>query len=326
MVNFTDMTAPTVYSLRPRIVPNTYDQVHEALVVNADGLPVTGLRCRQIDEADIGAVATLLARGFPVHDRQFWLDALAQLTRREPPAGLPKYGYLLTSDGIAVGAILMICSELADGDTATGIRCNLSSWYVDPTFRAYATMLVSHALRHKNVTYTNVSPAPHTRPIIEAQGFARYSDGVFVAMPALHGLFRAQPVKVFDARRAPDVDYDPADRDLLVQHMAHGCIGLWCVTAQRAYPFVFRPRRIKRVIPCAQLIFCRDVGDFVRFAGPIGRALVRRGCPFVICDANAPIPGLFGFFRGGRMPKYFKGPQRPRLGDLAYTEYALLGV
>jgi hypothetical protein len=26
------------------------------------------------------------------------------------------------------------------------------------------------------------------------------------------------------------------------------------------------------------------------------------------------------------MPKYFKGPQRPRLGDLAYTEYALLGV
>jgi hypothetical protein len=26
------------------------------------------------------------------------------------------------------------------------------------------------------------------------------------------------------------------------------------------------------------------------------------------------------------MAKYFKGPQRPRLGDLAYTEYAVLGV
>jgi hypothetical protein len=35
---------------------------------------------------------------------------------------------------------------------------------------------------------------------------------------------------------------------------------------------------------------------------------------------------LVGTFRPGRMAKYFKGPQRPRLGDLAYTEYAVLGV
>ena len=54
--------------------------------------------------------------------------------------------------------------------------------------------------------------------------------------------------------------------------------------------------------------------------------LARRGRPFVIVDANDPIPGLVGVFRRGSMPKYFKGPQRPRLGDLAYTEYALLGV
>jgi hypothetical protein len=46
----------------------------------------------------------------------------------------------------------------------------------------------------------------------------------------------------------------------------------------------------------------------------------------VIVDANGPIPGLIGLFRRDSMPKYFKGPQPPRLGDLAYTEYALLGV
>jgi len=43
-------------------------------------------------------------------------------------------------------------------------------------------------------------------------------------------------------------------------------------------------------------------------------------------DANAPIPGLVGRYCGGNMPKYFKGPQRPRLGDLAYTENAVMGV
>jgi hypothetical protein len=43
-------------------------------------------------------------------------------------------------------------------------------------------------------------------------------------------------------------------------------------------------------------------------------------------DASAPIPGLVGWYSGSNMPKYFKGPQRPRLGDLAYTENAVMGV
>jgi hypothetical protein len=294
-------------------------------VVNADGVRVTGLRCRQIEQADIGDVATLLARGFPLHDRQFWLNALAELTRHEPPPGLPKYGYMLANDGEAVGALLMICSTVRN-DGALTARCNLSSWYVEPAFRTYAPLLVSQALRHRNVTYLNVSPAPHTRPIIEAQGFSRYSDGIFVALPALRGLFGGPNVAVFAADRDPDVAFDPFEREILLQHAAHGCLSLWCATSERAYPFVFRPRLVRGIVPCAQLIYCNDVADFVRFAGPLGRTLARHGRPFVLIDANAAIPGLAGIFRRGKMPKYFKGPQRPRLGDLAYTEHAMLGV
>jgi hypothetical protein len=287
--------------------------------------PMAELRCRQIGEADIDAVATLLARGFPIHSREFWLHAFAQLTRHEPPAGLPKYGYLLAAAGVPVGAVLLICSTMHTDD-GVATRCNLSSWYVEPSFRAYAPLLVAQAVRHKNVTYTNVSPAPHTQPIIEAQGFSRYSEGVFVAVPALNGLFGGPKVQLFETDRQPDVDFDPFDQEVLLQHVALGCNALWCATAEHAYPFVFRPRLVRGRIPCAQLIYCRDIDDFIRFAGPIGRFLARRGRPFVIIDANAPIPGLFGWFRRGKMPKYFKGPVRPRLGDLAYTEYALLGV
>jgi len=287
--------------------------------------PVAALRCRQIEVADIDAVASLLARGFPVHDREFWLNAFAQLRRHEPPTGLPKYGYLLATDAGVVGALLLICSTMrTDGTIAT--RCNLSSWYVDPAFRAYAPMLVAQAIRHKDVTYTNVSPAPHTRPIIEAQGFSRYSDGVFVAMTALNGLVGGRKVEVIDAVKQPDVECDPFDREVLLQHAALDCDSLWCVASGQASPFVFRPRLVKNLIPCAQLIYCRGVDDFVRFAGPIGRFLARRGKLLVVIDANGPIPGLIGWFQRGKMPKYYKGPQRPRLGDLAYTEYALLGV
>jgi hypothetical protein len=284
----------------------------------------SAVRCRQIAGADLDGVAALLTRGFPKNGLQFWQRALAQLARREPPAGLPQYGFLLESRGEPVGALLMICSAMrADGKLLP--RCNLSSWYVDPAFRSYASLLVSRALANREATYLNISPAPHTWPIIEAQGFSRYCDGVFVAVPLLNSLFtRAGDARVFGAQTRPKVDFDPSDEDILKQHADLGCISLWCATSQHAYPFVFRPRRAKGIVPCAQLIYCRDEADFVRLAGPLGRALARRGLFFAVLDANGSIPGLIGVFRRG--PKYYKGPQRPRLGDLAYTEHAVIGV
>jgi hypothetical protein len=290
--------------------------------------PAPQIRCRQIGEADIAAVAMLLTRGFPNREREFWQRALERLKKHRPPAGLPQYGYLMESGGVAVGAVLLICSTMPTDGAADAVaaRCNLSSWYVEPAFRTYATLLVSHALRHKDVTYLNVSPAPHTVPIIEAQGFSRYCDGVVIAFPILNGWFAGASAKVFGARQRPTVSFDPHEREILLRHAEHGCISLWCATSERAYPFVFRPRLVKGFIPFAQLIYSHDVADFARFAGPIGRYLARRGKPFVIVDSNGPIPGLAGTFRRGSMPKYFKGPQRPRLGDLAYTEYAVLGI
>lgn len=283
------------------------------------------IRCRQIADADVPAIVDLLTRGFPGRGRAFWRQALQQLTKRRPPPSLPQYGYLLESGGAPVGAILLICSTMP-ADDGFAVRCNLSSWYVEPAFRFYAPLLVSRAVAHKNVTYLNVSPAPHTTPIIEAQGFARYCDGVFIAVPMLKDLFGGERVQVVDAHEQLPVEADAFEREILLQHAALGCISVWCVSAGQAYPFVFRPRIVKKIIPCARLIYCRDIGDFIRFAGPLGRYLARRGKPLVIVDADSPLPGLLGMFRGGSMPKYFKGAQRPRLGDLAYTEFAVLGV
>ena len=267
----------------------------------------------------------LLTQGFPAHNRQFWLKCARAVDAARAAA---RTAEIWLSPGEPGDGGRRDPGYLLD-DTANGMvarRCNLSSWYVEPRFRTYAPMLVSHAVRHKDVTYTNVSSAPHTRPTIEAQGFSRYSEGIFVAVPALQGPFGGPAVEVFDVRHKPQVDFDPWDLEILQRHAAYGCISLWCATSERAYPFVFRRRLVKRFVPCAQLIYCGDVGDFVRFAGPVGRALMRYGRPLVLIDANGPIPGLLGWFGQGKMPKYFKGPHRPRLGDLAYTEYALLGV
>jgi hypothetical protein len=288
-------------------------------------LAVPAIRCRQIAETDETAIAELLTRGFPDRTRAFWLHAVQQLGRRAAPAGLPRYGYMLESGGEPVGAVLMICSTVRTGDKSA-IRCNLSSWYVEPAFRTYAALLTANALKHKDVTYLNVSPAPHTWPIIEAQGFARYSDGVFICLPMLSGLFAPADVSILDGRQRPPAFCEPFEEEIVRQHADLGCVSIWCVTAERAYPFVFRPRRAKKFIPYSQLVYCRDTSDFVRFAGPIGRYLAWRGKPLVVFDAKAPVPGLIGSFCRGRMPKYLKGAHAPRLGDLAYTEYAVMGV
>src|SRR5262249_37086252 len=153
---------------------------------------------------------------------------------------------------------------------------------------------------------------PHTWPILEAQGYRRYSSGVFVALPALRRS-EVGDMRLLTGDRQPEAPHEPFERDLLIEHAGYGCISVWCETRERAYPFVFRPRVVKSVIPCAQLIYCRDVADVVRFAGPIGRFLALRGRPFLVIDANGPIAGLGGRYFDKVMPKFFRGPVAPRL-------------
>lgn len=286
------------------------------------------LRCRRIEESDVAGIVDLLTRGFgPRRTRGFWEDVLERLRNRSLPAGLPRYGYLLESEDRPVGAILQIFSPArGHGSEAAATRCNMSSWYVDPDFRSYAPLLVSQALKHKHVTYLNITSVPHTRPIVQAQGFVRYSNGVFVALAALSRGPTDARARVIAAPAEPTAPFEAYERDLLLDHAGFGCISLWCETPERAYPFVFRPRLAKRRVPCAQLVYCRDVRDFVRFARPLGLHFLWRGRPFIILDANGPVPGLIGRYFDETMPRYFKGSEPPRQCDLAYTEAALFGM
>ena len=167
-------------------------------------LAVTGLRCRQIEKTDIDAVATLLAQGFPSRTRQFWLHAFAQLTA---PSRRPDRRNMVTCWTAAAPWSAPFCSSArpcgraAPSPPAAIFPAGTSNHRSAPMRRSW----VSQALRHKDVTYLNVSPAPHTQPIIEAQGFSRYCDGIFIAMPMLQGLFGGPAVELFDAQRRPAV-------------------------------------------------------------------------------------------------------------------------
>src|SRR5450755_783136 len=107
------------------------------------------IRCREISVGDVSAITLLLEKGFPERNHAHWLRALKRMAEHATPPGFPKYGYLLESDGRPIGVILVIFSSITvNGECA--IRGNVASWFVEPAFRGYATMLTSHALARKN--------------------------------------------------------------------------------------------------------------------------------------------------------------------------------
>jgi hypothetical protein len=294
-------------------------------------LPST--KVRFITDADVPAAIDLLTRGYgsghepgPVRSRSFWEEIFSCLGRRALPAGgLPRYGYVIDSDGELVGILLLIFSTVWEDGNAK-LRCGGSGLYVEPAFRLYAALLLRKASSDfKEATVLNLTPAEHTFPVIEAMSYVRYCGGIFASVPLFSAAARESPVSVVDVHAELGVPFDPHDRDLLIEHADCGCASLWCVTPQGAYPFVFRIRRM-RGVPCAQLVYCRDVDDFVRFARPIGVFLARSWGFFVLLDAKGPVHGLVGKYFAGKVNRYFCGSDRPRLGDLAYTEISLFGI
>ncbi len=281
------------------------------------------VRCRLITAADLPAISALLSEGFPDRPRAYWDAALDVLCRREAPQDYPRFGLLLETRGTCIGVLLQIFSRVMEDGLST-VRCNVSSWYVVPAFRGYAPLLVSRALRHKEVTYLNVSPAQHTWPILEAQGYSRYSAGQFACLPALS--WRGAGAKV---RRyvIGERGFEPPLARLLDAHTRMGLIVLVCSRRGRRAVFAFLPREVKGVgRRVAQLAYCADTSGFVGFGGPLGRWLLGQGLPLVILDARGRVPGLVGWFFKDRAPKYFRGADAPRLNDLAYTEAVLFGA
>ncbi len=292
--------------------------------VNHSSSSLVRLEIREILEGDIHAITDLLTRGFP-SPRRYWEVGLERLRTRSAPLEMPRYGYMLEADGKPVGVILLI-SSLRRVKDRRALFSNLSSWYVDPAYRSHATQLLKRALTNKQATFLTLSPIIHVRPIYEALGFRCYSKGQLLAVPVLARNRQNSHTRIAGADSFKEFGLEEEERQRLELQASYGCISFCCVTDGQVRPFVFLPRTIRRFIPCAQLVYCRNVTDLIDVARPVGRYLLSLGRPFVLVDANGPIPGLPGKYFPNATPKYYKGPATPVLGDLTETEATIFGV
>jgi hypothetical protein len=292
--------------------------------VSPSNPPSLGVSCRRIRPSDLGSIVDLLCEGFPTRTRNYWLDGLRYITALTPPGEVPRFGYVLSAGADLVGVLLLICSDNAGHQNA---RYNVSSWYVRPAYRMYAAHLNALSIRNTTATYINISPAEHTLPVIEAQGFVKALQGCFVGLPALSLRGSGAVVSTHPDQWSKSTRMSAADERLLREHAMSGCITLWVETADGGYPFIFRKRILRSGrLPCAMLLYCRSLEDLEKFAGPVGRALIRQGLPLMFAGTNRPLRGIPGKHFPEKMPIYYKGPVKPRSGDLSYTEASVFGI
>jgi hypothetical protein len=304
-----------------------FENARQATLSGPEAAPASSarhaVRCREIAQADCDAVVDLLTRGFD-RSRSHWSRALQLLTRHATPEGFPKYGYLLENDGKPVGVLLLLFTSVMIGDERQ-IRCNVSSWYVEPEFRGYAAILSRRGTRHKNVCYFNISPAPHTWPMLKAEGYKPFASGRVIAFPAFCRSRSKARVSVVEPGAAADAGLTTGEIDILLDHAGYGCLSLVCESKGTKHPFVFRLHHRQYGFPVARLVYCRDLDEFVQFAAPLGKFLARRGYVVVTVNSNGPVSGLIGYYKGNA-PKYSKGIPEMRLGDVAYSELGMFGA
>ena len=158
-----------------------------------------GIHSREIVKSDLDEVASLLAKALGF-SKEYFSQILEKITDLSTPVGFPKYGFVLLSDGVIVGAILMIFTTIRSG----AVRCHVTSWAVEPAYRSYGALFFSKALKYKDVTYLNIQANPRSFPFIELQGFSMFSQGQFAAIPVLGKGSGDRSVKLVSADAVPN--------------------------------------------------------------------------------------------------------------------------
>lgn len=284
-----------------------------------------------IEETDRDAVVDMLCKGFSGRSQEYWRRGLDRHVARGVPEGVPRYGCLLERDGAVVGVLLTLYTRIEDG-TGAHLRCNLSSWYVEPAYRAAATLLDGRAMRDKSVTYLNISPTVHTRAMHLARGFRAYAHGQLLAVPALSRFRRGQRVEPLG--NANLALLSPREQAIARDHADYGCLVLVCRDGATARAVVLQPHRIKVMprwmasptLPCYQWIYGPAGDALADWLGALGRhLLLRHGIPLLFLDTEGPMPGVVGRYLHDRAPRFAKGPHPVPVGDLSYTELVLFG-
>ncbi len=115
----------------------------------------------------------------------------------------------------------------SDGRIET--RCNLSSWYVDPEFRSFGSLLVSVALQAQGRHLCErLSGADIPGRSSRRRDSRRYCEGQFTAFPFLGRPRRDVRLREVTSEEAGGSHPSLPEFELMAAHAGYGCISLVC--------------------------------------------------------------------------------------------------
>lgn len=275
---------------------------------------------RELEVADLPAVVRVLAEGFPRVSDRHWDRCLKIIKDRDYPRGTPQFGYGIEDSGLQ-GVVLTLGSLHGVAESSQTI-INISSWTVRPSHRGIAAKaLFDHASSFEGVTYSDLSAAAHTIRTITKLGFRESTAGQVLGL----GLRRAPETASILTVKEAAMGLAADKLEMLRYHESYGCICFCVELRDRLAPLIFLPRKIKGLIPLAQLIYCERSSDLQEHARAIYYRLLSLGFPGMLVDGSGPIPGLAGRYFPGKAARYYKGPFPDYAVDHTYSEMIYIG-
>lgn len=224
----------------------------------------------------------------------------------------------MKGDDVA-GVLLTIRSQLPE----TGrVAVNLSSWYVEPSFRWFAPRMLQMASSDENELFTDLTPSPETRKLNERLGFQTVTDYTLF-YPLLLAAFRPARAQLHPLTGTTAETLSSEIRDMLEDHARLGCIVAILEAEGRRHPLVFL-KTTTRKLPSARLIYCEDRQIAQRHLPAIARHLLGKGRLALTMAACEKDRHAGGFAAHKFAPIQVKGAWNPRIINETYSELVLL--
>lgn len=276
------------------------------------------MHLRPITEDRLDAAIAVLERGFPGRPAAFWRKGLARVLAFCGSHSCPP-GYLMTADEADVGVLLTFANKRTEPRPIV----NLSSWYVDAPHRWLAPRMLQQVTGCSKTLYTDLTPTPQLRPMIERLGFRARSDGAIVHLLPWTWLTHPRNAEIIPLERIKSADLAPDMLTMMADHAELGCITCALWDEDKLHPLVFVPMR-RRGIPFARLVYAHSKTAVASNLGAIARHLLGRGVAFLMIDEFESKRTPYSAFTRKPPPIYVKGDIEADVVDYTYSELVLL--
>lgn len=167
----------------------------------------------------------------------------------------PNLGVVVDDDGRLGGFLGALYSkQIFEGRERDVV--NLSSWFVDPAYRKRSLRMLGLLTADKQRIVTNFSPNVSVVPIMEASGFRRIDDGLYL-LPPVSGWTRGAFGAHARAITPDDAALTPYQQRIAADHARYDC-GLFLLELGSRASLVITIRRGRTPVYFADVIYASD--------------------------------------------------------------------